>query len=315
MRIIIAGGSGLVGSALARDLAGDGHEVHILTRNPDRARPEAPGISYVGWDARSAAGWGHLADGSDAIVNLAGETIGGRNLVEIFGQRWTPTKKRRILDSRLDAGRAVTEAIRVAKTKPKTLIQMSAVGRYGPRGDERLDETASAGIDFLARVAQAWEDSTTEVESFGVRRVITRTGLVLSTRGGLFPVVLLPFRLLVGGRLGSGRQGFSWIHAADQRRALRFLIENPEAHGAFNLTAPDPVAMSDLGRQAARALRRPYWFPTPGFLLKLVLGEKSMLVLDGLYVIPGKLQQAGFTFEFPGLGPALADLTRRQRSV
>ena len=157
----------------------------------------------------------------------------------------------------------------------------------------------------------AWERSTDAVEAMGVRRVVVRTGLVLSLQGGLFPVILLPFRLLVGGPLGSGRQGFSWIHAEDHRRGLRFLIENPQAKGVFNLTAPEPVSNAELGRQVARALHRPYWFPTPAFLLRLVLGEKASLVLDGQRVLPRRSLERGFEFRHPTLADALADLLRR----
>jgi hypothetical protein len=308
MRILIAGGTGLVGLGLARELARDGAQVHILTRSPHRPAPGAEGLALVGWDGRTPEGWGHLADGADAIVNLAGETIGGRNLLEVFGQRWNASKKRRILESRTRAGEAITSAIAAARRKPSVLIQMSAVGFYGPSGAERLDETAPPADDFLARVSQAWEASTQAVEALGVRRVVVRTGLVLSTSGGLFPVVMLPLRLFVGGPLGSGRQGFSWIHAEDQRRAIRFLIESQQAGGAYNLTAPEPVSNAELGKTLARAMRRPYWFPTPALMLRLVLGEKAMLVVEGQYVLPRRLLESGFEFRFPTLEAALNDL-------
>jgi hypothetical protein len=188
---------------------------------------------------------------------------------------------------------------------------MSAVGVYGPRADEELDENAPHGTDFLAKVCVEWERSTEAVEAMGVRRVVVRTGLMLSLRGGMFPVILLPFRFLVGGPLGSGRQGFSWIHAEDHRRALRFLLENPQARGVYNLTAPEPVSNAELGRQIARALRRPYWFPTPAFLLRLVLGEKATLVLDGQRVVPKRLVELGYPFRHSTLAAALADLLRR----
>lgn len=310
MRVILLGGSGLVGRALASDMAADGHDAVIVCRHPEHVARIDPRIEVLGWDGRNAAGWGHLVDGADAVVNLAGETIGGRNLAEIFLQRWGKAKKKRILESRVDAGRAVVEAIRAAQRKPATLLQMSAVGVYGPRADQDLDENASAGEDFLSRVCVEWERSTDPVEAMGVRRIVVRTGLVLSLRGGLFPVILLPFRLFVGGPLGNGRQGFSWIHAEDHRRALRFLIENPQAKGVFNLTAPEPTSNAELGRQVARALHRPYWFPTPAFLMRLALGEKATLVLDGQRVLPRRLLEAGFEFPHPSLAAALTDLLR-----
>ena len=308
MRVIILGGTGLVGSGLAASYAADGHEVIVLTRHLTSAPTSHPSIRAVQWDGRSPAGWGHLVDGADAVVNLAGETIGGTHLGQVFFQRWSSAKKRRILESRTDAGHALMEAITAAARKPATLLQMSAVGFYGPRPDRDLDESAPAGKDFLAGVCLAWERATEAVEAMGVRRVVVRTGLVLSTLGGLFPVVLLPFRMFVGGRLGGGDQGFSWIHAEDQRRALRWLIENKDLHGVFNLTAPDPVANAQLGRAVAGALHRPYWFPTPSFLLRLVLGEKAMLVLEGQFVRPKRLLEAGFTFRYPSLENALESL-------
>jgi uncharacterized protein (TIGR01777 family) len=305
---MIVGGTGLVGGGLASDLVADGHSVVILSRRPEAAARRFSAGEVVAWDGRTHAGWGRHVDGVDAIVNVAGETIGGTNLAQIFFQRWTAAKKRRILESRANAGRAIVEAIKAAQKKPAMLLQMSAVGYYGPRGDEDIDENAAPGTDFLAGVCVEWERSTEEVEQLGVRRVVVRTGLVLSTRGGLFPVVLLPFRLFVGGPLGSGRQGFSWMHAEDHRRALRFLIESPKAAGVFNLTSPNPVSNEQLGREVARSLHSPYWFPTPAFLLRLALGEKSMLVLEGQRVIPRRLTEAGFDFLHPELGTALEDL-------
>ena len=308
MRVLIIGGTGLVGSALAASYASDGHEVVVLTRHLSSASTSHPSIRAVQWDGRSTDGWGHLVDGAGAIVNLAGETIGGTHLGQVFFQRWSTAKKRRILESRTDAGRALMEAIGAAERKPSTLLQMSAVGYYGPRPDRDVDERAPAGSDFLASVCVAWERSTEAVEAMGIRRVVVRTGLVLSTSGGLFPVVLLPFRMFVGGRLGGGGQGFSWIHAEDQRRALRWLIESEDLHGTFNLTAPEPVSMAELGRLVAGALHRPYWFPTPAFLLRLVLGQKAMLVLKGQFVQPRRLLEAGFTYRYPTLESALDSL-------
>jgi uncharacterized protein (TIGR01777 family) len=288
-------------------MAKDGHEVTILTRDPGRRAAE-PGIRFVAWDGQTTGEWSELVDGADAVVNIAGETIGGTNLAQVFFGRWSASKKRRILQSRLNAGRAIVEAVQAARVKPSMLLQMSAVGFYGPRGPEDVDETTPSGTDFLARVCIEWERSTAAVEAMGVRRVVVRTGLVLSLRGGLFPVVLLPFRLFLGGPLASGRQGFPWIHAEDHRRGLKFLIENPRASGVFNLTAPEPVSNAELGRQLARALHRPYWFHTPAFLLRLVLGEKATLVVDGQRVVPRRLRELGFEFHHANLSAALEDL-------
>src|SRR3990172_8850265 len=310
MNVVILGGSGLVGRALSSDWANDGHVVTIVCRPPEEVPPLQPIVEVVRWDGRTTAGWADRLDGADAVVNLAGETIGGIHVGQIFFQRWSEAKKQRILESRINAGRTIVEAIRAARRKPGVLLQMSAVGVYGPRADENLDENAPAGKDFLARVCVEWERSTEAVEAMGVRRLVARTGLVLSLQGGLFPVILLPFRLFVGGSLGSGRQGFSWIHAEDHRRALRFLVENSQAGGVYNVTAPEPVSNAELGRQGSRALRRPYWFPTPAPLLRLVLGKKATLVLDGQRVVPRHLLETGFEFRHPTLEAALASLLR-----
>jgi uncharacterized protein (TIGR01777 family) len=310
MRYVILGGSGLVGRGLAADWASEGHQVVVVCRHPEKATAMAPGVELRRWDGRTAAGWGELADGADAVVNLTGETLGGRHLGQVFFQHWTDSKKREIRESRLRAGQAVVEAVRSARVKPGMLLQMSAVGVYGPRTYPEVDEATDTGSDFLAGVCLAWERSTEEVEKSGVRRVVVRTGLVLSLRGGLFPVALLPFRLFVGGPLGNGRQGVAWVHAEDHRRALRFLAGNADARGVFNLTAPQPVSNAELGRAIARSLHRPYWFPTPAFLLRLFLGEKSTLVLDGQRVVPRRLLEAGFEFHHPTIDDALADLLR-----
>lgn len=311
MRVVIVGGTGLIGRGLTQSLAAGGHQVDVVARRPGQPSSREAPVRFARWDGRSTSGWAHLVDGAEAVVSLAGETIGGTHLGQVFFQRWTRAKKRRILHSRVDAGHAIVEAIRQAERKPAVLVQASAVGYYGPRLDRLVDESDPPGDDFLAGVCLAWERATEEVEKLGVRRVVARTGLVLSLHGGLFPVVLLPFRLFAGGRIGNGRQGFSWIHAADHARAVRFLIENEDARGAYNVTAPNPVTNAELGRLVARRLRRPYWLPTPAFLLRLVLGEKATLVLDGQAVRPRRLLEAGFEFRYPTLEQALDDLLAR----
>ena len=308
MRVVILGGSGLVGRGLASELARDGHSVVVVCRHPEGVPPLGRGIEILKWDGRTAARWGDRVDGADALVNLAGETLGGVNLAQILFQRWTRTKKQRILESRVLAGQAVVEAVRAARAKPSVLLQMSAVGFYGPRGAEEIDEGTPPGTDFLADVCVQWEQGTRPVEQLGVRRVVVRTGLVLGSQAELFRVILLPFRLFVGGPLGSGRQGFPWVHVEDHRRALRFLIENPQASGLYNLTAPGSVSNAEVGRAIARVLHRPYGFPTPAILLRLLLGEKATLVLEGQRVAPRRLLEAGFTFRFPTIDSALADL-------
>lgn len=299
MDIIIAGGSGLIGRALAQDLLRSGHRVGILTRRPDQASLP-PGAEAVGWDGRSARGWEDKLAQAGAVVNLVGENIGGG--------LWTSERKRKIRDSRVQAGQALVQAIRGVSQRPGVLVQASAVGYYGPHGDEDLDETAAAGEDYLARVAVDWENSTRPLEDLGVRRVVARTGLVLAHDGGILERFLLPVRLFAGGPLGSGRQWVSWIHIRDQVAALRFLIDTPAASGAYNLTAPQPATNADFIRALARAVHRPYWLPAPAFALKMVLGEMSTLVLDGQKVLPSRLLAEGYRFQFSDLNSAFKDL-------
>jgi len=308
MRVIISGGSGLLGRALALDLAKDGHEVIVLSRNPETALRVHPSVRYERWDGQSAESWAKLVDGSDAIVNLAGESIGGETTFRILFQRWSAAKKRRILESRLKAGRAIVEAVTKAKRKPSVVVQPVGSGYYGTRTAGEVDETAPAGDDFLADVVKAWEDSTKAIETPGMRRVIFRTGIVLSTEGGTLPMILLPFRLFVGGPLGSGRQWLPWVHQKDFVRAVRFALDNPEVSGIFNLVAPDVVTNAEFGRAVGRQLRRPYWLPVPAFALRLLLGEKAVLILEGQRAVPRRLVGLGFRFDFPDLASALVDL-------
>ncbi len=313
MRIIVPGGSGLIGRALASSLTADNHEVIILSRNARYVKSLPRGARAEQWDARTAAGWGRLADGADAIVNLAGQSIAGESLFPILFRRWTSKQKRRIRDSRLHAGQAVLQAIEAAKQKPRVLIQQSAVGYYGTLRDEELTEEAYPGIDFLARVCWDWENSTSHAEVLGIRRAVIRSALVLSAAGGLLPMVLLPFKFFAGGRIGSGRQWFPWIHIADEVNAIRFLIENQNARGPFNLTAPNPITNAQLAKTVGRVLRRPSFFPVPGIALRLLMGEKATIVLEGQRPLPKRLLDRGYTFQFPELEPALRHLLERKR--
>ena len=305
MRVIITGGSGMIGRALARNLADDGHEVIVLSRGPERATRLPDRVRAERWDGRSAEGWAARVDGADAIVNLAGENIGGTTLLEILFGHWTPERKRRILASRVNAGRAVVQAIERAAHKPKLVVQSAAVGYYGTGREAPQPESSPPGDDFLARVCVDWEASTARVESMGVRRVVFRSGVVLTPLGGILPLLLLPFRLFAGGRLGSGNQWFPWVHIDDQVAAIRFAIENDRARGTFNLCAPHTLRNREAVPIIARALRRPAWLPVPAFALRLLLGEKNILVLDGQQAPPDRLVGLGFKFLRPRLEDAL----------
>jgi uncharacterized protein (TIGR01777 family) len=300
MRFIITGGTGLIGRALTASMTGDGHEVVVLSRNPERGGKLPEGARVVAWDGRTASGWGPLAEGADAIVNLAGENIAAG--------RWTEKRKRRIRGSRLQAGEAVVLAVREASIKPRVLIQASGIGCYGPRGDEIVTEDTPRGKDFFGRVAVEWEGGTSAVEELGVRRVVIRSAPVLSGTGGVLPRFVTPMKRFVGGPLGSGRQWFPWIHMGDEVRAIRFLVEKESAIGAFNLSAPNPVTNGEFVRTLGRVLRRPSAMRAPGFVLRLLFGEMADLLLEGQRAIPWRLMDLGFEFQFAELEPALRDL-------
>jgi hypothetical protein len=308
MRVIITGGSGLIGTALAKNLTTNGHEVIALSRDP--ARHTFPtGVRGEKWDSKTAVGWGHLADGADAIVNLAGAPIAGTGLIPT---RWNEERKRRIRQSRIDAGTAVTQAIAAAQNKPKVVIQSSGADYYGDvQSGQIITEVSPNGSGFLADVTVDWEASTAAVEAMGVRRVILRSGMVLSMKSGSLPITVLPFRFFVGGPLGSGQQWWPWIHLEDAVYAIRFLIEEESATGPYNLCTPNPLKNKDFAKTIGSVLNRPSLIPVPTFALKLILGEIAVIVLHGRRAIPEKLQEDGFTFKYPELEIALRDLLNR----
>lgn len=299
MKVVITGGSGLIGSEVARDLGSSGHDIVILTRDPAKAKLP-PNTRAVQWDGKTATGWASLIDGDTAILHLAGDSIASG--------RWSDAKKRRIRESRVDSGKAVLAAIRQASEKPRVLLQGSAVGYYGPCGDEVVTESHPPGHDFLADVCVEWEASTAEAESMGVRRALLRTGIVLSGKGGALPKMALPFKLMAGGPMGSGRQWVPWIHIADEVGAIRFLLEREDARGPFNLTAPRPLTNRDFSRALGKALHRPAFAPAPGIALKLVLGEMADMLLQGQRAVPHRLMEMGYAFRHPDPLAALRDL-------
>ncbi len=305
MRVIIAGGSGLIGKKLTQELLQHGHSPVILSRNPGRQTNIPDGVQVAAWDGKTNQGWGHLVEDVDAIVNLAGENIAGEKFIPT---RWTKKRKQLILQSRLDAGHAITRAVESAGKKPSVVIQSSAIGFYGPLGVEAVDENAPPGNDFLARTCVAWESSTAEGERLGIRHIVIRTGVVLSEKGGALSRLIVPFKFYAGGPLGNGQQVLSWIHIADQVGAIRFLIENPTAHGAYNLTAPYPLTNAAFARTLGKILHRPSFIPVPSFVFKLLFGEVATVVLDGQRVLPKRLLDMGYPFNFVQAGEAVRDL-------
>lgn len=308
MRVIITGGTGLIGRALAANLVADGHQVIVLTRSPERGSALPDGVQVTGWDARTAKGWGHLADGAGAIVNLTGSNLAG---LGFFPSRWTPERRQAIRDSRIWAGQAVVEAVEATSEKPGVVVQASGVGYYGNTGDQLILDDAPPGDDFLADVAhEHWEPSTAPVETMGVRRVIARSGAVLDAEEGALPRLVLPHRLFVGGPMGNGKQWLPWIHLQDEARAIRFLLENEAASGPFNLVAPEPITNAEFGKAMGRVLGRPSLIPVPGFAMRTAFGDVSNVVLEGQRALPQRLLEMGFTFRFPGAEAALEDLLR-----
>lgn len=299
MRIFLTGGTGLIGTALTESLLGDGALVWSLTRQEPETLPEKKGLTFVRWDGCTTSGWGGLISQMDAVVNLAGESLSK--------WPWTKNQKLRFLDSRVKAGRALTEAIREASLRPKTLIQISGINHYGTVGG-LADEATSPGDDFLARLTVDWEEATKDVESLNVRRAVLRLGVVLSERGGLFSLMALPVKFFAGGRISSGKQAVPWIHLDDVVGAIRFALENEKVSGPYNLVAPEPISNADFYKALAKALHRPYWFPTPAFLLRLVLGEMSVLVVEGRYAQPKRLLEAGYRFKLRDIAEGMKQL-------
>ncbi|MBG7609267.1 MAG: TIGR01777 family protein [Anaerolineae bacterium] len=302
MRVLITGGSGLIGRALTENLVLDNHEVIIVSRTPETIMNLPSGVTAIGWDKKTLVK--HM-ENVNAAVNLAGASIAGESPLKM---RWSPKRKHRILQSRVDAGNKLSEAIKTVNKKPEVLIQSSAVGYYGPLSDELVDENFPSGNDFLADVCQQWEDSTQPVESLGIRRPIVRTGLVFSSQGGIFPLLKLPFSLYVGGPLGNGKQYLSWIHIDDVVQAIRFLIDNQTAQGIFNLSSPNPVTNKDFGAILGKAMKRPSLFPVPSFAMKAALGETATLSLDGQRVMPKRLLETGYNFKYSTLEGSFVSL-------
>jgi hypothetical protein len=294
MKVLIAGGSGMLGGALARLLQASGHQVRVLTRKPARRADE------VHWDGSSPGDWEKELREAEAVVNASG-----------YGLEhwpWSKAMKRRFESSRVQPGLALATAIARSDRRPGVFIQFSGINRYGLRGNTSADESTPAADDFLAQLTVDWERATTPLQDLGIRHVIVRNAVVLHSSQGLFPLMALPSRLFVGGRFGPGTQTVPWIHAADHTRALRYLLEDPNASGAYNLIAPESSTNSEFMRAICRSLGRPFWLHLPGIALRLVLGEMAQLILSGRPSHPRKLLDAGFVFAYPTLEAALSEM-------
>jgi uncharacterized protein len=301
MSIIIAGGSGFLGSALARALARDGHDVTILTRQSSAVSPPRARTTFVSWTPDGTAGpWAKTLEGATAVVNLAGESIAAK--------RWSAAQKQKLRDSRLMATRSLTAAIRQAARPPGAFISGSAVGYYGDRGEETLSEASPPGSDFLARLATEWEAAANDVAPL-TRVALVRTGIVLDRAGGALAKMLPPFRMFVGGPLGSGTQYMPWIHKDDWVRLVSWIVSTDGARGAVNATNPSPVTNAEFSKALGRVLNRPSKLPAPAFALRIALGEMAdALLLSGQRALPVRATDLGFSFRYSNIDEALASI-------
>jgi len=297
MNIAILGGTGFIGTQLVQTLALANHHITLLSRNPASAQnPRIPSVEARLWDP--AGNLSQVLEGTDAVINLAGESIGSN--------RWSKPQKERILSSRVSTTQAIVRAIGHTRRKPTVLLNASGVGYYGHVASGDVTEDSPRGNDFLSGVCARWEEEARSAEQFGVRVVLLRSGLVLAKNGGSLLKLMLPFRLFAGGPLGSGQQWFPWIHLEDEVGAIVFCLMHPEVSGPANLVAPHSVTMSQFCTSLGKAMGRPSWLRVPSVVLKVAIGEMAEgLVLVGQKAIPKKLAANGFDFKYQDVDTAL----------
>ena len=293
MKLLIAGGTGFIGASLCQRLVQRGHELVVLIRQPSRQSAQ-PGVQLLSWETGE---WQRALGSMHGLINLAGESVAAK--------RWTPRQKTLIRNSRIQTTQRLVTAVAQLPRRPAVLINASAVGYYGARGDEELVESDSPGGGFLAQLCQAWEYEAQRAEALGVRVARLRIGMVLGRDGGALSKMVPPFRLCLGGPLGSGRQQVSWIHRDDVVGLIEWILERPDVAGAVNATAPQPVTMREFCATLGRVLKRPSWAPVPALALRLLLGEMAELLLSGQRVMPSIALRGGYTFSHPTLRPAL----------
>ncbi len=300
-KIILTGATGLIGQNLVKELFIAKYPVIALVRNYDKAKQILlPQVEFVEWDFKSSKINLSLLENSFAVIHLAGAGV--------FSRRWNESYKKQIYSSRVDSTKYLIDIISKLKNKPESFIVSSAVGYYGNRGDEILNENSSAGNDFLSKVCVDWEKEAAKVQQLGLRWTSVRTGIVLSRKGGALKKMLPPFKLFVGGPLGSGKQWFPWIHIKDIVGIYKFAIENKRCSGPLNAAAPENVTMKGFAKELGKLLRRPSFFSVPEFILKLVLGEAASDIVSSQRVNSEKITQLGYKFHFPSLHEALIDL-------
>jgi uncharacterized protein len=301
MRIVVSGGTGFIGRPLCRLFIEHGHDVTVLSRQKDENAADSR-ATMVYWDGITRGTWERALMGANAVINLAGAPIADR--------RWTPKRKKVLIDSRVKTTRLLVEALSALPHAPEILINGSAIGYYGPRDDQSLHDTAEPGSGFLTDLCRRWEQQAMLAERLGTRVVCLRTGMVLGKQGGALPRMRLPFRLFMGGPIGSGNQWISWVHLDDLTRLIHWLLITPHIRGGVNAVAPHPVTMREFAATLGSVLQRPSWLPVPALALRLALGELSTLMTAGQRVIPFVALQNGFTFRYPSLFMALAQLER-----
>ena len=305
MKIAITGATGLVGSQLVAQLQQKKHQILVLTRNIGKAQKVFPASTFpnvetVQYAPQESGDWQQRISGYDAVINLAGEPI---------AERWSPQQKQTIMESRQIGTRKLVEAIAMAEQKPQVLVSGSAVGYYGTSKTATFDEASNAGNDFLAQVCQNWEQEAQKVTEYGVRLVIFRIGIVLAN-GGALGKMIGPFKMFAGGPIGSGKQWFSWIHRDDLVGLIVRAVEREDMSGVYNATAPNPVRMNELCETLGEVMNRPSWLPVPDFVLEILLGDGAIVVLEGQQVLPKQTQATGYSYQYPELKPALAEIVK-----
>jgi uncharacterized protein (TIGR01777 family) len=301
-KILIAGATGLIGTALAASCARDGVSVVGLVRDVGRAAPRLPSATLYAWDATKGPPPADAFEGVDAVVNLVGEPVAAR--------RWSDAFKQRVRQSRIASAHALVDAMRALEKRPRVLVQASGVGYYGDRGDDILTEMSPAGAGFLAELSRDWEAEAQQAAELGVRVVLLRSGIVLSRAGGMLAKMLPPFRLGIGGHVGSGKQWFPWIHLDDHIGLIRHVIANERVSGPLNVVAPEPATNAQFTTALGRALHRPTVLAAPAFALRVALGGQMAeeLLLASQRAMPVRTLETGYRFQQPLLEPALKDL-------
>ncbi|HEX2869037.1 MAG TPA: TIGR01777 family oxidoreductase [Ignavibacteriales bacterium] len=304
-KVAVTGATGLIGRHIFKALLERGDEVTVLSRSPGHAKEILPGAhSYVKWDSEKGAEGPGFAGGLDAVVHLAAAPV--------MDKRWNESYKEKILKSRQDGTRILVNELRQSTSRPEALVSASAIGYYGVSRQKAMTEEDHPGMDFLAEVCKLWEEEAARSEEYGIRNVRLRLGIVLDARGGALKKMLTPFKFFIGGPLGRGSQGFSWVHIDDVVNVFLMAIDNRSMRGAYNLTSPEPVSMKEFSDKIGRAVKRPSWLKVPEFALDIVVGEGAYTITNAPVVLPERLKEMGYKFKFSESLEALRDIIRNR---